>query len=51
MCSNVIIKTPERRHWRRFDVFVVNFGQVNADWEVMLRISLNMPLISGALCL
>ena len=47
-CSNLIIKTPERRHWCRSGVFIVNFEhnftpcsrvslvnleQVNADWE------------------
>ena len=47
-CSKLTIKTPERRHWRRFGVlivnfehishlcscvFIVNFQQVNASWE------------------
>ena len=27
--SNLIIKTPERRHWRRSDVFIVNFEQIS----------------------
>ena len=44
--SKLTIKTPERRHWRRSNVFIVNFEhisqcsrvsivnseQVNADW-------------------
>ena len=25
MCSKLTIKTPERRHWRRSDVFILNF--------------------------
>ena len=25
ICSKLTIKTPERRHWRRSDVFIVNF--------------------------
>ena len=33
ICSKLTIKTPERRHWRRFGVFIVNFEQVNVDWE------------------
>ena len=48
ICSKLIIKTPERCHWHRFDVFVVNFEhishffpvfsivdfkQVNVSWE------------------
>ena len=48
ICSKVTIKTPKRRHWRRFGVFIVNFEhishlcssvstvkleQVNASWE------------------
>ena len=29
ICSKLIIRTPERRHWRRFRIFTVNFEQVN----------------------
>ena len=25
MCSQLTIKTPDRRHWRRSGVFIVNF--------------------------
>ena len=48
ICSRSTIKTPERRHWRRWrrsgvfivnyehitcsSVSIVNFEQVNADW-------------------
>ena len=32
ICSKLIIKTPERRHWRRSGVFIVNFEHVHADW-------------------
>ena len=28
ICSNLPIKTPERRQWRRFGVFIVNFEQI-----------------------
>ena len=27
VCSRLTIKTPERRHWRCFGVFIVNFEQ------------------------
>ena len=47
ICSKLTIKIPERRHWRRSSIFIinfehisnlcssvtiVNFEQVNADW-------------------
>ena len=46
ICSKLTTKTPERRHWRRPGVFIVNFEhishlvlvsivnfeQLNADW-------------------
>ena len=28
-CSNLTIKTPERRHWRCFAVFIVNFEHIS----------------------
>ena len=28
ICSKLTIKTPERRHWRRFVVFIVNFEHI-----------------------
>ena len=28
ICSMLIIKTPERRHWRRSGVFIVNFEHI-----------------------
>ena len=29
MCSKLIIKTPERCHWRRSGVFIVNFEHIS----------------------
>ena len=28
ICSKLTIKTPERRHWRRSGVFIVNFEHI-----------------------
>ena len=29
ICSKLTIKTPERRHWRRSGVFIVNFEHIS----------------------
>ena len=29
ICSKLTIKTPKRRHWRRFGVFIVNFEYIS----------------------
>ena len=34
ICSKFTIKTPERRQWRPFGVFIVNFEYVISGWEV-----------------
>ena len=31
ICSDLIIKTPKRHHWRRSGVFILNFEQVNVS--------------------
>ena len=46
VCSGLAVKTPERRHWHRIGVFivefghgwciVVHFGQVNAGWVLAI---------------
>ena len=28
ICSNLTLKTPERHHYRHFDVFIVNFEHI-----------------------
>ena len=33
ICSKITIKMPERRHWRRSGVFIVNFEQRNNGWD------------------
>ena len=39
VCLKLTIKTPERRHWRRSGVFIVNFKQIS-------RIVLVFPLLT-----
>ena len=29
ICLKLIMQTPERRHWRHFGVFIVNFEQIS----------------------
>ena len=39
ICSESIVKTPERRQWRRSAVIIVNFEQI-------LHIGLVLPLLT-----
>ena len=39
--SKLTIKTPERRHWRRSGVFIVNFEYISNLFLVFLLINLN----------
>ena len=36
ICSKLTIETPERRHWRRFGVFIVNFEHISHFILVLL---------------
>ena len=42
ICSKLIIKTPERRHWGRSGVFIVNFEHTSHLALVFLLLTLNM---------
>ena len=42
ICSKLTIKTPERRHWRRPGVFIVNFEHLSHLVLVFLLLTLNM---------
>ena len=42
ICSKSIIRTPERRHWRRFGAFIVNFGHISHLVLMLLLLTLNM---------
>ena len=41
-CSKLTMKTPERRQWRRSDVFVVNFEHTSHLALVFLLLTLSM---------
>ena len=41
ICSKLIIKTPERRHWRRSSVFIVNFEHISHLVLVFLLLTLS----------
>ena len=42
ICLKLTIKTPERRHWRRSGVFIVNFKHISHLLLVFLLLTLNM---------
>ena len=41
ICSKLTINTPERRHWRRSGVFLVNFEHISHLVLVFLLLTLN----------
>ena len=41
ICSKLTIKTPERLHWRRSGVFIVNFEHISHLILVFLLLNLN----------
>ena len=41
ICSKLTIKIPERRHWRRSGVFIVNFENISQLVLVFLSLTLN----------
>ena len=41
ICSTSTIKTPERRHWRRSGVFIVNFEHTSHLVIVFLLLTLS----------
>ena len=42
ICSKLLIKIPERRHWRRSRVFIVNFEHISHLILAFLFLPLNM---------
>ena len=49
ICSKLAIKTPERHHWFRFGVFVVNFEQISRFMLMFSFLNLNKQIIDGTL--
>ena len=47
ICSKLTKKTPERCHWRRCGVFIVNFEHILHLVLVFLLLILNMSLPAG----
>ena len=45
ICSKLIIKIPERRHWRRSGVFIVNFGRLSGIFIVNFEHILHLVLV------
>ena len=46
MCSKLMIKTPEWRHWRRSGVFVVNFEHISHLFLVFLLLTLKKWMLA-----
>ena len=42
ICSELIIKIPERRQWLRFGIFIVNFEHIPHLVLVLLLLTLSM---------
>ena len=45
--SKLTTKTSERRQWRRFGVFIVNFEHISRHFLVFLLLTLNKQLLTG----
>ena len=46
VCSKLTVKTPERRHWRRSGVFIVNFNHISHFFLEFLLLTLNKLNVS-----
>ena len=47
ICSKSIVKTPERRHWRRLGVFIANYEYISHLVLVFLLLALSKQLPTG----
>ena len=47
ICSKLLIKIPERRHWRRSGIFIINFEHIPHLVLVFLLLTLSMQLPGG----
>ena len=50
ICSKLTIKISERRHWRRSDIFIVNFEHISHLVLVFLMLALNMLTLKTLNC-
>ena len=48
ICSKLTIKTPERRHWRRFGVFLVNFEHISHLFLMFLLLTSSRQMQNGS---
>ena len=46
VCSKLTVKTPERRHWRRSGIFIVNFNHISHFFLEFLLLTLNKLNVS-----
>ena len=46
ICSNLRIKTPEWRQWRRSGVFIVTFKHISGLFVVFLFLILNIQMLT-----
>ena len=47
LCSELTTKIPERRHWRRSGVFILNFEHISHLFLVFPLLTLNMKILAG----
>ena len=47
ICSKLTIKIPERRHWRRSGIFIVNFEHISYLVLVFLLLTLSRLMPAG----
>ena len=47
ICSKLTMKTPERRHWRRSSVFIVNSEHISHLIPVFLLLTLSRYMLAG----
>ena len=47
ICPKLTIKTPERRHWRRSGVLIINFEHISHLFLMLLLLALNKQMLPG----
>ena len=49
ICSNLTIKTPEQRQWRRLGVFINNLEEILHNVLAFLLLTLNKWMLAGSI--